>query len=148
MRLNVNEAALKIQHLLTNYYVDSQGCWIHRNKINTEGYVTLGKGKNRHPAHRLSYALYKGHIPEGLQICHTCDVRNCINPNHLFLGTHSDNMQDMSKKKRSGGRYIQLTEDEVSFIIVLHGRGYTQQRIAEIVGVGHSSVSNYLKKGR
>jgi hypothetical protein len=51
-------------------------------------------------AHRYSYQAFKGQIPDGMQVCHTCDVRNCVNPEHLWIGTNQDNFDDMVKKGR------------------------------------------------
>jgi hypothetical protein len=69
------------------------------------------KGKN-YLAHRASYTLYKGKIPGKMFVCHICDNRKCTNPNHLFLGTQKDNVQDMIKKKRHGNQYMRRLKHE------------------------------------
>lgn len=52
--------------------------------------------------HRVSWLLYRGDIPDGVRVLHTCDVRDCVNPDHLFLGSAFDNIRDMYQKKRMG----------------------------------------------
>ncbi|WP_428992570.1 HNH endonuclease signature motif containing protein [Lysobacter antibioticus] len=73
-------------------------------------------------AHRLFYLMHNGTIAKGLMVCHRCDTRSCVNPGHLFLGTHRHNMRDMVKKGRQaslGGRLNgrrRLTADAVRHI--------------------------------
>ena len=92
------------QRILDNITLDDNGCWIMRPYEGCKGYAKVqwkedGKIKKER-AHRYSYKAFKGQIPDGLQVCHSCDVRNCVNPEHLWLGTNQDNVNDMVKKGR------------------------------------------------
>lgn len=79
----------------------NSGCWLWTGSLNKSGYgETTWKGKLE-LAHRTSWALNKGQIPNGLQVLHRCDNRICTNPDHLFLGTNYDNVLDKISKKRS-----------------------------------------------
>lgn len=81
-------------------FFEKDKCW---EWIGNKGYNGYGRFKLKRKmyfAHRLSYLISKGPIPKDLCVCHSCDVRHCINPDHLWIGTHADNMQDRDKKGR------------------------------------------------
>lgn len=81
--------------------VTESGCWIWIASSRTDGYGQIGLDKKKLAAHRVAWELYRGPIHDGLHVCHHCDVHLCVNPDHLFLGTRSDNMQDCERKGRS-----------------------------------------------
>lgn len=72
------------------------GCWLWSGTWVRDNYGTYGNTR----AHRLSWMVFKGPIPKGRSVCHRCDTPSCVNPDHLFIGTHTDNMIDASKKGR------------------------------------------------
>lgn len=83
--------------------VDKSGeCWLWMS-CTRNGYGAIGINYKTHYAHRVVYREMFGDIPEGMDICHKCDVRSCVNPAHLFAGTRKDNMMDASEKGRLGG---------------------------------------------
>lgn len=78
----------------------NSGCWLWEMPDKNGKYGSFTFNKIRRSAHRASWEIYIGKILGGLFVCHKCDVTFCVNPNHLFLGTHQDNMNDKVKKGR------------------------------------------------
>ena len=81
---------------------DMSGCWIWTGSLNTGGYGQIKQARSNKKilAHRLSYQINRGPIPDGAVVLHKCDNTRCVNPDHLFLGTQSDNMLDAMRKGR------------------------------------------------
>lgn len=75
-------------------------CWEWKGKITTVGYGEIRNKQKHCLTHRLSYEVFKGVIPKNTQVCHKCDNKKCMNPEHLWLGTQKENIQDAKKKKR------------------------------------------------
>lgn len=100
-------------------------------------------------AHRWSYQHHKGAIPDDLFVCHTCDNKLCVNPDHLFLGTNSENIRDAVRKGvKIGGRNIGeangravLTPSKVLRIRALYARGHKMDRLANRYGVTKTQIS-------
>ena len=70
--------------------------------LSSRGYGSFGVNGKTTAAHRYSYQIHTGQIPKGFVICHTCDTPSCVNPDHLWAGTQSENMKDMFNKNRQG----------------------------------------------
>ena len=90
--------------LLTERFADKwtreKGCWLWVARKNAGGYGTFKADSKSLLAHRVSYELYVGEIPDGMCVCHKCDTPACVNPQHLFLGSHKDNAVDCVQKGR------------------------------------------------
>lgn len=81
-------------------FFDIDRCWEWGSYKSQLGYGKFAIGKKKFLAHRLSFLISRGEIPNGVSVCHSCDNPSCVNPDHLFLGSHSDNMRDMYTKRR------------------------------------------------
>lgn len=126
---------------------DPNGCWLWTGSLaGRTPYGNVGFAGRYQKAHRVAYQLAIGPIPEGLHICHTCDIPACCNPAHLFAGTRSDNMRDREAKGRHNaprgtvhGRH-KLTESQVRDIRAQHDAGTALNVMADHYGVTKQSV--------
>lgn len=117
------------------------GCWLWTAAQDSDGYGRMITGSRTdqtrvsRTAHTLSFELYRHEIPSGLQILHKCDVRSCVNPDHMELGTWTENMKDKIKKGRQamGGKTgsAKLTEEQVLEIKSLRKHGWGLKKIAD-----------------
>jgi hypothetical protein len=152
----MKRAKLTKANLQNKVSISEKGCWLWSGARKTAGtrgfsygWVTLdGKQQN---AHRAVWALFFGDIPRGFYVCHKCDVPLCVNPDHLFLGTPSDNMQDMWNKNRhkrpdESNLHRKLSNEQVSQIVDLLSTGETQKLIANKYGVSQACISNINTK--
>ena len=107
-------------------------CWNWKASC-THGYGYFWNGEVTENAHRTSWIIHNGSIPKGLLVLHKCDNRKCVNPNHLYLGTHSDNNYDraMRNPNGQGGGTPKFDSENVRIIKKLYSTGkYTQMSLA------------------
>lgn len=117
---------------------NNNGCWDwNGNKVH--GYANFNHRGKIMKAHRASWIIHNGPIPEGLFVLHTCDVRHCSNPEHLFLGNQTDNMKDMASKLRTKIR-CKLTTEQVIEIKSLINLGVTMTKIAKKYNVSSNAI--------
>jgi len=112
-------------------------CWLWTGALDGKGYGAIGVEGKRHTASRISYEMAHGVIPNGVFVCHSCDVPACVNPDHLFLGNASINMIDMAKKERGNKS---LTADQVRQIRTRLRAGDKHRDIAKDFGVSYGLV--------
>jgi hypothetical protein len=140
----------------------TDSCWLWTGFLNDDGYgiikVFLGEERRTISAHRLSWMLHFGEIPDGIEVCHNCpggDNPSCANPAHLFLGTHKENCEDASRKDRfpkerpwlngEGNPQSILTAETVLAIKQRHrAGGVTHQELADQYGVSRPTISVML----
>lgn len=122
-------------------------CWEWQGSRHPIGHGQLGRGARSDGvayAHIVSWEFANGPVPDGLCVCHRCDNPPCVNPRHLFLGTHRENSADMKNKDRHarGSRHsnAKLNEESVKIIRAEYESGRTQQDLADQYGVSRRLI--------
>lgn len=140
------------------------GCWLYGGEFYGNQYGTLsrgGPGSANVAAHRFSYELHHGPIPVGQFVCHRCDVKNCVNPEHLYAGTHEDNTRDIVERKRTAkntARVVRVPGRRYAYgraldrtlgdqLIAEYATGnWTQAQLALRYRMAQCTVSQYLRR--
>lgn len=133
----------------------TNGCWLWTAAKYSNGYgAARDQNQRQTTAHRVAWMLKNGDIPTGMYICHTCDNRACVKPEHLFLCTQKNNIQDaIGKGRLAYGKQLnhppqqgelnhnsRVTEDTVRLIRDLYSNGKSQAEIARQTGVNRQNV--------
>jgi hypothetical protein len=119
------------------------GCWLWVGATNSSGYGHTTISYVYRTAHRISWEVHRGPIPKNMLVLHKCDVPSCVNPDHLFLGTNFDNMQDKVKKGRANfpkgedaGRAKLSTEE----VLAIRNSAKSQRQLAKEYSIARSQV--------
>jgi hypothetical protein len=142
-----------MDRLMSKVKKEENGCWIWRGRVRSDGYGEISVNGKGRATHRVAHEELIGPIPEGLQVCHKCDNRQCINPDHLFLGTQKDNQQDMARKgrgvlNRKGEAHpaAKLTNDQYEEIRTLRKAGVMRKELAIKYNVSPSAIRWIAKR--
>jgi hypothetical protein len=150
--VNADHVMLRVDAVARRFWAkvhvgDPDQCWEWQGAVNNTGYGIIGINSKSQLAHRTSFALRIGD-PAGLLICHTCDNRKCVNPHHLYGGTHQDNANDRVRRGRSfspigeKANRSKLTREQVEQIRCRYAAGgVSQDALAAEYGVTQPSVS-------
>lgn len=150
---NIISNPLKRQNLENRYWpkiakTGFDDCWLWIAKAkHTFGYGKMTAGRGVHlKAHQIAWALENGVIPDNKNVLHKCDVPQCCNPNHLFLGTHADNVNDMKNKGRGSNPPVHYGENHHNVtisndqIIEIKNSKKTQRELAEFYKVSSQTI--------
>ncbi len=123
---------------------DTSSCWEWAASMKTERYGAFNLDGKVQFAHRVSYKLFIGDIGSGMEVCHTCDNTKCVNPEHLFIGSHKDNMEDCAKKERLNNPQAKLTIANIRYIRARYSNGTTQADLCREFDYSTGSMNNIV----
>lgn len=127
------------------------GCHLWITRCSEDGYGQFWINGRTANAHRVAWEMANGRpVPDGLSVCHRCDVRSCVNPDHLWLGTTDDNMKDKARKgrvKRMFGEKSHWSKLKNEQVLAIRASTESQRVIAARYGISQATVSN-IKQGK
>jgi hypothetical protein len=118
-------------------------CWEWQAGKRPNGYGQFRVEHRNLLPHRVSWQAFNGPIPDGMCVLHKCDNPGCVNPNHLFLGTHQDNTRDMMRKGRGN---VGLYDGEIWLLRKLRKNGVSPEAIGKMFNITRWTVWNYCRK--
>lgn len=133
-----------------------EGCWLWSGPRDRGGYglaysVSITPRRRDVRAHRLSWEIHYGEIPDGMCVCHRCDTPSCVRPDHLFLGTALDNARDRQSKGRgfivpSGEKHPnrRFTAEQVARIRAAYAAGSTKKSLARAYGMSSANIRSIV----
>lgn len=142
-------SACEVMALHTPADLPADRCHEWTGTINRAGYGQFSTGSQRYTAHRAAYQLAHGEIPSGQVVRHTCDNRKCVNPRHLVIGSHAQNVQDAVDRQRNirGERVPshKLSADDVREIRRRYRTGSLKAHLARDFGVWQKTIANIVE---
>lgn len=126
----------------------NSGCWLWEGPVysNMYGYVEIRD--ERYSAHRFSFELSNGQIPNNMFVCHACDNPICVNPEHLFLGSHNDNMLDKARKNRGKGERHPSARLTASDVLTIRSDKRSHSMISKEYGIARQTVGDIKNRRR
>lgn len=154
----VYSISMTIEDRFWSHVAKSGDCWEWGGTRRRDGYGVFWTGERQVRAHRFAWELENAPIPDGLSLCHHCDNPPCVRPDHLFVGTQRDNLEDMTRKGRRRSGFLKqdqrgaknnaakLTEEQVAHIKGMAAAGHYQDDIARRFGITRANVSYITRK--
>lgn len=140
--------------LLNQIAIRDDGCWMFTGAWNKDRYGVMRYNGETKGAHVVSYEIHIGLVPKGLNVCHSCDNPWCVNPEHLYADTQSNNVQlaiDKGRKPILRGEQCgaaKLKQDDVIHIRQLAASGVAHREIGEIFLVGREAIGKIVRRER